>query len=283
MKELIRYYRLLVNPRRILQRKVRGDSEVIISLSSTPDRIGKIAPALASLLDQRIIPEKIILYLPLESRSGKKYDLPDFLLSHPLINVKRVAKDLGPATKWFYTGEDASIAPDQPIIVLDDDQVYPKKLVEHYLNCRKKFPNSAFTLLGWNVPPSLLHKDRIPVAGARVRVFGKQSVAAKPERVDCVQGASSFMVTKKMLQYDETYFDHKAAHFADDILVSGLLAKNNIPVMVAPGPFRYVRLHSMNMMKASSLFDINKSAGYNEQLYEVFRGYWKAKNQTWPL
>ena len=247
---------------------------MMIVLSSTPERIGRIAPTIASLLDQSTVPGKIILYLPLKSRSGKNYDVPEFLLNHPLIEVKLVPKDLGPATKWYYTGEDASISPEQPLIVLDDDQVYPKMLVEHYLDCRKKFPDSAITLLGWKVPPALIHKYRVPVTAARVRIFGNENVASKPERVDCVQGASSFLVSKEMLLCEEAYFRHEAAHFADDILVSGLLAKNKIPVTVVPGPFRYIRLHNIRMMKASSLFDINESAGYNEQLYEVFREYW---------
>ncbi len=255
----------------------KGAEELFVCLTTTPKRIAKVGPTLASLADQSVPPAGIFLYLPERSRGGQSYTIPDFVYQNPLVTIKWVPADVGPATKWFYTGTDKSIGDNTPIVVLDDDQVYPKGLLEHFLQCRQQFPTAAFTLLGWNVPSSLDHADRQYVTAARVRLFGANPAVTTPKRVHCVQGASSFMITKSMIEYDQNYFDrHEAALFADDILVSGMLAKRGVPVMVVPAPFRYARLHNLWMMKGESLFKkVNRLGNYNNALYELFRDFWK--------
>lgn len=236
---------------------------------------------IASLCNQSVPPVKILLFLPEKDKKGRSYHLPGFLKKLPLLEIVRVEKDQGPATKWFYLPKAVSISNITPVIVLDDDQVYPYRLVEYYLWWHEKQPGVAFTLLGWNVPPSLSHNERKLVKAAGVRVFGIEDTVSQPEQVDCVQGASSFMFTKEMLEFDESYFEElEAAHFADDILVSGLLAKKGTPVLVAPGRFRYARLQTLKHVWGESLFrSVNRTASYNNDLYRVFENYWPSVNK----
>ena len=250
--------------------------KVYVSLTTTPARIAKLGPALASLMDQSVMPHKIILNLPEVTRKGQLYTIPDFIVANPFIEIRHVEKDLGPATKWFYTAADPSIEKDASIVVVDDDQVYSRGLISHYLDCRREFPGAAFTLLGWDVPATHRHADRQYVTAGRVLIAGKAPVVSQPQRVDCVQGASSFMITRSMLDTDITYFDqHEACYFADDILVSGLLAKKKTPVYVAKGPFQYIRLHALGMLAGDSLFStVNSTGSYNDELYRLFQTHW---------
>jgi len=279
LSEIIRFLNicLLKSGRTSTPSANAGAAEMYVCLTTTPKRIAKIGPTLASLADQSVPPTGIFLYLPDRSKGGQPYTVPDFVSQNPLITIKTVREDVGPATKWFYTGADRSIGEQTPIIVLDDDQVYPKRLLEHYLKCRKEFPTAAITLLGWRVPSTMAHADRKFVSASRVRLLGNDPVVRRPERVHCVQGASSFMISKSMIEYDQSYFDrHEATLFADDILISGLLAKKGVPVMVVPAPFRYIRMHTLWMMMGESLFkNVNKAAGYNDALYQLFKDFWR--------
>jgi hypothetical protein len=266
----------------LVKKPVRADErqpKVYISLSTTPERIAKIGPAIASLTDQTVMPDKIFLCIAKRSRRGELYKIPVFIEDNPLVEVKWVEKDLGPATKWFYSCQADDMEDGSLIIVLDDDQVYPKQLVEHYLNCHMQFPGAAFTLLGWSVPPTLLHVDRQCVSAGEIRLIGadhKNEVAEEPRPVHCVQGASSYMITKGMIQPTVDYFEkYEAANYADDILMSGLLAESRVPVYVLPGPFKFIRLHTLRMMQAPSLYkNTNQSGSYNDQLYKLFQKSW---------
>ncbi|WP_339812350.1 hypothetical protein [uncultured Imperialibacter sp.] len=287
MTEVFRYLKLHLAGSKA---RVQGERDVsagenrppvYISLSTTPERIAKIGPAIASVMDQTLMPDKIFLCIAKKSKKGQAYRIPAFLSGNPLVEISWVEKDLGPATKWFYTCNADHIAKGSNIIVLDDDQVYPKQLVEHYLHCRRQFPGAAFTLLGWPVPTTGRHTDRKCVSAGKVRILGADNrieVTESPRQVHCMQGASSYMITKGMLKPTADYFEkYEAANFADDILISGLLAASHVPVYVLPGPFQFIRLHSLRMMRAASLYNnTNRSSDYNDQLYMLFEKNWPA-------
>tara|TARA_R110000737_G_scaffold258673_1_gene267276 strand:- start:1522 stop:2400 length:879 start_codon:yes stop_codon:yes gene_type:complete len=287
LREILRYLRLSalwrsgLRIRSTASAKRSEDQPIYISLSTTPERIAKIGPAIASLMDQTVMPDKIFLCIAKKSRKGQTYKTPRFLSGNSLVEICWVEKDLGPATKWFYTCNADHIAKGSNIIVLDDDQVYPKQLVEHYLHCRRQFPAAAFTLLGWPVPTTGQHTDRKCVSAGKVRILGaddRTEVTESPRQVHCMQGASSYMITKGMLKPTADYFEkHEAANFADDILISGLLAESQVPVYVLPGPFQFIRLHSLRMMRAPSLYiSTNRSSDYNDLLYRLFEKSWPA-------
>jgi hypothetical protein len=287
LREILRYLRLNAfwrsgfHMRSTIAAKRSEDQPIYISLSTTPERIARIGPAIASLMDQTMMPDKIFLCIAKKSRKGQTYKIPGFLSGNPLVEISWVEKDLGPATKWFYTCSADHIAKGSNIIVLDDDQAYPRQLVEHYMHCRRQFPAAAFTLLGWQVPATGQHADRKCVSAGKVRVLGadnRTEVIVGPRQVHCMQGASSYMITKGMFKPTADYFEkYEAANFADDILISGLLAASQVPVYVLPGPFQFIRLHSLRMMRAASLYnDTNRSSDYNDQLYRLFEKNWPA-------
>ena len=57
---------------------------VIVSLSTLPDRIGRLQPTLESLLTQSRLPDEIVLAIPKFSiRQRREYELPEYLSRVP--------------------------------------------------------------------------------------------------------------------------------------------------------------------------------------------------------
>ena len=60
--------------------KDENHSDVIVSLSTIPERINFIDQTIKSLLYQKRLPKKIVLNIPYESfRNGEKYIVPEWL------------------------------------------------------------------------------------------------------------------------------------------------------------------------------------------------------------
>ncbi|MEQ8580721.1 MAG: hypothetical protein RIC30_05865 [Marinoscillum sp.] len=229
-------------------------------------------------MDQTVLPEEIILNLPLESMKGKPYVLPRFLNKIEKLRINRVPVDLGPGTKLFPTLKDERIKENDLIVVVDDDQVYPKKLLETYKNNVEKFPDTALTLCGWNVPPGMEHGKKKTKKGAGIKFQDPTPNVSGPMNIEILQGASSFLVRKSF--FTEEVFDYSAAAkgalFADDIWFSGHLAKNKIPRKLIIGDFALYRLHSFKHMGTTGLrYSVNADNQNNNDLYKYFEAHWK--------
>lgn len=106
----------------------QGDVPLIVSLTSTAKRIGRVHLAISSLLSQSHKADQIILWLS-DSLDGKN----GFELTAGL--KRAVAKglsikyrpDIGPFTKLNYALREF---PDAVIVTADDDKMYPEKWLE---------------------------------------------------------------------------------------------------------------------------------------------------------
>ena len=115
------------------------ECRVVVSLTTTPDRIKKIKPVLKSLLDQTIKVDRIILNIP-NSCNGSKYDVPEDYKD--ICNVYNCGRDYGPGTKFIPTILRETSA-NTIIIMLDDDYIYSKDFLETILNKYKKNPDCS--------------------------------------------------------------------------------------------------------------------------------------------
>lgn len=278
--EIVRLMKMrMTNPQRWINGI--GDKErcdAVISLSILPSRFKHFEPTLNSLTDQSLLPEKIILNLPKTFKRDKtNYVIPEYVKQHPLIDINWIEEDMGPATKLLPTLDLYKNNPDKLIIVLDDDQIYPKGLVENYVKWSKELPDSAMTLSGWTVPNSFDHGDKKQIYGAIVRVYRRDTSIKTPVRVDCLQGAASFAVKPKM--FDGGVFDFanapKEAFFVDDIWLSGNLSRNHVSVHVVPAPFRFGRFVELSQSTEVSLSKtVNMDNSNNNTLYKYFEKEW---------
>lgn len=197
-------------------------------MTTTPTRVACIWPTLNSILLQKELPEKIHIWLPETFKRFKNCitNLPEFLKNHPLIDVRFVDTDYGPATKLlpalahFKQGS-------KKIIVIDDDSIYPKNFIQHLLKFSDLYPNSALTLIG----SEIAHGKRIKSVTTK---------ALKP--VDVLHGYGGYLVkpeffTDELFNYPE---DLPAAFFQDDVWISGWLKKNETRIYMIPHPFKEV-------------------------------------------
>lgn len=258
-------------------------SNVIISMSVLPSRFKGILPTLNSLTDQSVLPEKIMINLPrVFKRDKTHYEIPEYVIDHPLVEINWIQEDMGPATKLLPTISYYEEDPNKLIIVVDDDQIYPQELVANYLENEKNLSDSAMTLSGWTVPETFDHSDKEQLYGGIVRFYRLDNSVKNPVRVDCLQGAASFAVKPRFFSNNVFEFDQapREAFFVDDIWVSGNLALTHTPVHVIPGPFRFGRFVSL---RQSSQFGLSSSVNAdntnNNTLYKYFKDQWWSMNK----
>ena len=137
------------------------ENKIIISFTTTPDRIKKINPMLNSILDQTVKIDQIVLNIPGNCK-GKTYNVPNNYKN--IMNIITCEKDYGPATKFIPTilREDNA---DTIIILLDDDTIYGKDFIETIVEESKKnkdktiISKKSILLKPSNVDPSIINKN----------------------------------------------------------------------------------------------------------------------------
>lgn len=111
--------------------------KIIVSLTTFPARFDMIELCLKSLVLQTIKPDKIMVYLDnnciqseIDLKLGKymQYGI-EFILKQ---------EDLKPHKKYFYAMQDF---PNDIVITVDDDAIYPPDLIESLLLANKKYPD----------------------------------------------------------------------------------------------------------------------------------------------
>lgn len=114
---------------------------VVISFTTTPDRVEKIKPMINSLLDQTMRVDQIILAVPYKYRN-QKYEIPEYVTN--VATVIPSGKDYGYGTKIIPTllREKES---DTIIIALDDNKIYGKDMVETMIDNIDKHPDLVLT------------------------------------------------------------------------------------------------------------------------------------------
>lgn len=120
---------------------VDESSNVIVSLTSFPERINTVWITITTILHQTIKPSKIILWLASEQFVNGERDLPENLLSLKEYGLTiRFCDNLYPHKKYFYTMREN---PDAIVITVDDDVFYPEYLIEELLKEAKKHPKTV--------------------------------------------------------------------------------------------------------------------------------------------
>lgn len=245
-------------------------SGIVVSLTTVPSRIARILPALNSLLDQTVIPDRIFVALPPRStREQTGYVVPEELHGHPRVTVLPSSRDWGPATKVIPALLRMADTPDAAILAVDDDNVYPRTFVETFRRFATLLPDAALSLRGFAVPTSMRWRD--------CREFTGTAVTA-PARTDIVQGCGGILVRPRF--FDADLLDYasapREAFFVDDIWISGHLARRGIPRYVVPFPGAFIYLPSLATFSGSALDrGVNRSGRNNDLLMDHFSADWR--------
>lgn len=123
--------------------KINGKNKyanVVISLTSFPERINKLHLVIQSLLRQEIGAEKIVLWLA-NSQFESKEKLPKSLLKLEKYGLEiKFCEDLRSHKKYYYTMKNY---PEYKIITVDDDTFYPEDLVKKLFECSERYPETV--------------------------------------------------------------------------------------------------------------------------------------------
>lgn len=237
-------------------------SDAIICLTSIPARLPRLEPTLKSLLAQARPAARIRIHLPdFSIREQRHYEVPPWLAELKAVDIVR-GEDFGPATKLIPALD--GLAPDQPLIVVDDDMIYPPTLVADLLDNAQRHPGAAIASSGWVAPQDLTDRPSTwrghlaktpptPVICTLVR---------EPFPVDIFQGFSGYLVrpgffdAAQVRDYSQA---PRAAFFVDDVWLS---AHCQAPKFVCPARrYCFDRIRSYAFLKDNSLGLLNRGGG----------------------
>lgn len=277
-------YSVYFHPKRLRQkafiREVLANSHaqpskrLIVSLSTMPDRIGRLGPTINSLLNQTRPPDEIVLALPMFSiRQQRAYDIPAYLSRIPQMRVLRSEKDWGPATKFIAVVQDELAAGRKGtlIMVIDDDRIYPRDAIELYLHYHAQLPDAALCFRGGPIPPSL--SWRHPKID-----FGVDLQA--PKQTAVITGCGSYLIQPRF--FDRSLWDYSGApagaFYMDDIWISGCLERLGVEKYVIPasGMMRT----ALRQIGTMTLHDVpNSRHRQNDETVAFFGAYWRVTSR----
>eukprot|EP00966_Prymnesium_polylepis_P003767 85778-Prymnesium_polylepis.1 len=122
---------------------------VVLSLTTTPQRLVTLAPTLQSILSQTVTADKVYLNIPRFSRRhNREYKVPASVSALPIeINW---CEEYGPATKLIPTLQKEK-EPTTVILSIDDDMLYPHGHIETLLNALQQWPHAAYCFAGQQI------------------------------------------------------------------------------------------------------------------------------------
>lgn len=165
-------YFKIVKGEYIYKKNIRNQnvSDAVICLTSFPKRIKNLWLVMECILRQSMAVKQVVLYLSTEQFPNKLEDLPLTLTKYCklFLSIVFVDGDIRSHKKYWYAVRDFS---DSPIIVIDDDLIYPSDFVRLLTNTAHDNKNCVVSLYShkmlWdnngNLAPysSWLHEGRV--------------------------------------------------------------------------------------------------------------------------
>ncbi len=114
------------------------DKKIIVAIASFPPRLKTLDRGIKSLMTQTIKPDKIIVYLSDETKDS---DIPDSLrdLEQYGLTLRTGCENIICHKHYYYSMQEY---PDDIVIIVDDDCIYDKDMIESLMNSYKKYPNA---------------------------------------------------------------------------------------------------------------------------------------------
>lgn len=259
---ILKYLYNLIGPvfYRFKNTTLSGNSDLIISLTTFPDRISKTWLVIETLFDQTIKPDKIVLTLSLQQFPDKK-NLPKKLLLQKERGLEIIwtNDDLRSHKKYYYVMKKY---PQSKIVTVDDDFFYSKGMLENLLKFHNKHPQAIICHLAakrrgnnYNNWENLLFKK------------------AGPTKLIMQYGGSGVLYPPNALFIDA--FDKEKIKemcpFADDIWLNCMSILNGCDIVKTDYPYYLLPL---KFKKTLALKDINVDQGMNTKQIEKLKNFY---------
>ncbi len=242
---------------------VNVKSNLIVSLTTFPPRIDVVYLSIRSILNQTSRPQKVVLWLANDQFPLGEEGLPQTLLElKPLGLEIEFCEDIKAHKKYFFSFQKY---PNNPIVTIDDDILYPQNLLEILLETHKKQPNS--------------------VVANRVRFMEIENNEFKPYREWKINQLKNNQPSKRIFStgaggvlyqphfFQESFFDiegiKKTKCHNDDIWLKAGQIANNVPVIFTNYYFK--QFIEIPDSQSESLFSTNVFGADNDrQIKEIF-------------
>lgn len=121
-------------------------SGIIVTMTSWPKRIKNVAKTLKTILDNNVLPEKIIVNLSTDEFPGKESNLPNELVllsqKNPIIEFHWLKHN---TTVWKKIIPTIVRFKNANVICIDDDRLYPKNFIATFKEAASKYPSGPIT------------------------------------------------------------------------------------------------------------------------------------------
>jgi hypothetical protein len=229
-------------------------NNLIVSLTSYPQRIDCVHNTIESILKQSYIPEKIILWLADEEFPEKEKTLPKKLLN--LINecfsidwyhnIKSYKK-LIPVLKKY---------PDFTIIIADDDIYYPEKWVELLYKSYLSKPNMVhchrMCRIYFNIKKEIMSYE----------TWFDGSFLTTPSFNNFPTGGGGILFPKNIVLHQDIFREElfmKLCPTGDDIWFWGMMVLSNLKINLVKKNIKdIVERHTIKSTQHYTLYQINK-------------------------
>ena len=242
---------------------INDQSNLIVSLTSFPARIDVVYLSIKSLLNQTQRPQKVVLWLGEAQFPKGEAGLPHSLLAlKPLGLDIEFCEDLKAHKKYFFAFQKY---PNNLIVTVDDDVIYPKNLLAVLMETHLTYPHSIVAnrvrlmeLEGANFKP---------YRGWKINEVGAQN----PSKNLFSTGVGGVLYQPQF--FPKSFFDIEGIKqtncSADDIWLKAGQVVNNIPVAFTDYYFnQFIEIpHSQKESLYSTLVFEN---GNDQQIIAVF-------------
>ncbi len=275
---------------------------LILTMSTIPPRFGDVYASLERLRRQTVRPDRIILYVPQRYRRFPDYDgsLPRVPEG---VEIRRPDTDFGPASKILHAAEEFK-GQDVDILFCDDDVVYPRTWIAAFLRERRRQPEGALAVLGFEafkLGPATMERQHLPRAlnhwritdvefqakmlwyDFRTKFFTRPTL--RPARrmylragyQDIFEGVGGVMVHPDFFDA-EAYDIPEVMWTVDDVWLSGMLARRGIPIWVLAHRYTQVPVKTAGVSAlAESVIDGADRHAANKICFDYLRkeyGIW---------
>mmetsp|Transcript_19272 Transcript_19272/g.31396 ORF Transcript_19272/g.31396 Transcript_19272/m.31396 type:complete len:903 (+) Transcript_19272:222-2930(+) len=251
-------------------------SWLVVSLTTTPDRLVHLEDTLDSLKEQTLGANKIYLNIPhFSERFHKEYKLPGFIKNDPAITVNW-CKDYGPITKLIPTLE-KEMDPDTLIITVDDDMVYEKTMFARLVGQMSSWPHAAYNYAGQVI-------DEYPNSNTvRVRSADKEVYHEKAAGVDILEAFLGVIYRRDFFDLEAIKDIPKTCWTTDDIWISAQLAMKGIPRIKLPHSkeqqAKATDADKVSPLRSDNVFGERTNDRCAKELLPIFKTMWSEKVQ----
>jgi hypothetical protein len=245
-----------------------GNSEIIVSLTSFPERINDLWITIDSLMRQSYLPKRVILYLSIDQFPKGLNSLPKSLLRYCKygLDIEFKKDDLKPHKKYFYAMQDY---PNDLLVTVDDDLYYQKDALSNLIDIHKKYPEAVCA----NVIRIINFDSEGVVLPYGEWNSGFSSRDCPSHKILAVGGGGilyPISLFKDRSMFDVNFIKENAL-YTDDLWLKAYELINDIPVATAEYKHLYIEVFGSQTISLKSK-NVNQKIGNNDLVWSKLNG-----------